>query len=118
MPGWSIDVDTEQSWLCLSVSRTGAGGRDREPHETELADTLMNIAGQQANHRLVVEFADGLLFSSLLVGQLVVLHKRVHLSGGSLRLCGLSDFNRETLRLMGVMDRFVLFTDRAAAVTA
>ncbi|MFO1091947.1 MAG: hypothetical protein U0992_01350 [Planctomycetaceae bacterium] len=118
MPGrWTIDCDNVRDWLWLRVAAVppqNGGLGQPGPEETELADMLMAIAGRQANHRLILEL-DGLSLSSLLAGQLVLLHKRVHLKGGILRLCGLSDFNRDVLRLMGVLDRFQIYNDRTAA---
>lgn len=109
---WTIDSDVVRDWLWLRIAAVAS---ENGSCETELADSLMAIAAQQANHRVILELTDGLFLSSLLAGQLVVLHKRVHLKGGMLRLCGLSQFNRDVLRLMGVLDRFQVYADRSAA---
>jgi anti-anti-sigma regulatory factor len=119
--GWSIDSDNVRDWLWLRVaalSPDNGGAGSNGAREIELADSLMAIAAQRANHRLILELTDGVFLSSLLAGQLVVLHKRVHLKGGMLRLCGLSQFNRDVLRLMGVLDRFQIYSDRSTAATA
>lgn len=112
--GWTIDVDVERDWLYLRVTRVAPENGD----ETELADTLLEIAAQRRNFRLILEFTDVHVLTSLVAGQLVVLHKRVHLKGGILRLCALSDFNHDVLRLMGVVDRFHIYPDRYAAASA
>jgi len=83
--------------------------------DTLLADAVMSVAGERGSHRIIFDLGDGLMLTSLLSGQLVILHKRVHLKGGILRLCGLSEFNRDVLRLMGVLDRFHTYSDRGAA---
>jgi anti-anti-sigma regulatory factor len=114
-PGWSIDTDLERDWLYLRVTRAEPTNQGTERAETELADAMLEAARGRNCHRLIVEFNNGLLLNSMLAGQLVVLHKRVHLLGGSLRLCGLSEFNRDVLRLMGLLDRFSLYADRASA---
>lgn len=114
LPGWTIDTDFERDWLYLRITRVAPENGD----DTELADALLAIAAQRSNHRLILEFADGHVLTSLVAGQLVVLHKRVHLKGGILRLCALSDFNHDVLRLMGVVDRFHIYPDRYTAAIA
>lgn len=109
--GWSISAESERDWLYLRVSPHPQQGAD----DTQFADAILSVATRQGSHRLIIELVDGLMLTSLLAGQLVVLHKRVHLQGGSLRLCSLSNFNRDVLRLMGVMDRFQAFPSRESA---
>ena len=109
--GWNFDVETERGWLYVRLSRSLHEHGD----DTRLVDALMSLAAERGNYRLIVEFGDGQIFTSLVAGQLVLLHKRIHLKGGTLRLCRLSDFNRDVLRLMGVLDRFQIFSDRHAA---
>ena len=116
LPGWSIEVDTARDWLFLHISRLDSERHVGEETDAELADAILQIAAQHANYRLILEMADEAALTSLIVGQLVLLHKRVHLNGGVLRLCGLSDFNRDVLRLMGVLGRFQVFADRQAAI--
>jgi anti-anti-sigma regulatory factor len=111
LSGWSIDPDVERDWLYVRASRIPG----QESDDTLFADAVASLAAQRGNYRLIVEFDNALMLTSLIAGQLVVLHKRVHLKGGSLRLCGMSNFNRDVLRLMGVLDRFHLFSDRAAS---
>lgn len=110
LPGWSLDTDVERDWLFVRASRIPGQASD----DTLLADAVMAIANQRNNLRLIVDLGQ-LMLSSLVAGQLIILHKRVHLKGGGLRLCGMTDFNRDVLRLMGVLDRFHLYSDRAAA---
>jgi anti-anti-sigma regulatory factor len=111
LPGWSLDTDFERDWLYLRASRIPGQSSD----DTLFADAVFAVANQRNNHRLILDLGSELMLTSLLAGQLVILHKRVHLKGGSLRLCGMSDFNRDVLRLMGVLDRFHLYSDRGAA---
>lgn len=108
--GWSINADTERGWLYLRI-----GSPPDLLAQRTLADALTATATDRGNFRLIVEFAHDVLFSSMLVGELVVLHKRVCLQGGALRLCGVSEFNREVIRLMGLTDRLQCYPDRAAA---
>jgi len=114
LPGWNFEVDVERDWLYIRLTRV--------PHEigddTRLADAVVSLTDQRANHRLLLEFSDGQILTSLVAGQLVLLHKRIHLKGGALRLCRMSIFNRDVLRLMGVLDRFQIYPDRSAAVVS
>ena len=114
LTGWNFDVDTERDWLYVRLTRVLHENGD----DTLLADAVMSLTSQRANHRLVLEFSDGQILTSLVAGQLVLLHKRIHLKGGALRLCRLSIFNRDVLRLMGVLDRFHIYPDRSAAAIA
>jgi anti-anti-sigma regulatory factor len=111
LSGWSLDTDVERDWLYVQATRIPGQGSD----DTLFTDALMAIANQRNKFRLILELGNGLMLTSLLAGQLVILHKRVHLKGGSLRLCGMSNFNRDVLRLMGVLDRFHTYADRPAA---
>lgn len=113
LPGWNFDVADDRGWLCVQLARVSPDGDD-----TRLADALVLLSDQRTNRRLLIEFADGQILTSLIAGQLVLLHKRLHLKGGMLRLCRLSAFNRDVLRLMGVLDRFQVYPDRSAAVHA
>ena len=110
LPGWSLDTDVERDWLFVRASRIPGQGSD----DTLFADAVMAIANQRNNLRLILDL-EQVMLTSLVAGQLVLLHKRVHLKGGSLRLSGMTDFNRDVLRLMGVLDRFHLSNARAAA---
>jgi anti-anti-sigma regulatory factor len=109
--GWSLNTDSERDWLYMRASRSAGENVD----DTQFADAVMATAIQRNNLRLILDLDSGLTLTSLLAGQLVILHKRVHLKGGSLRLCGMSDFNRDVLRLMGLLDRFQTYSDRGAA---
>lgn len=112
--GWEIDVDVSEEWLFFRVS----GGETMLEPEESLAEAVWSVAEDHQINRLVVELDGGTItmLTSFLVGQLVLLHKRAHLEGGVVRLCGLSPENYETIRLMGLADRFPDYRDREAAV--
>jgi anti-anti-sigma factor len=85
-------------------------------HELDLAEQVWSLLEQNMTHRLVLELDDiGLLISSL-IGQLVLLQKKIGSQGGLMRLCGLSANNKrvlETCRLGGYLPQYA---DRTQAV--
>lgn len=114
LTGWNFDVGAERDWTYIRLTRVPQESGD----DTQLADAIMALIDPRSHHRLVLEFSDGQILTSLVAGQLVLLHKRIHLKGGALRLCRMSMFNRDVLRLMGVLDRFHIYPDRSAAAIA
>jgi anti-anti-sigma factor len=82
----------------------------------DLAEQVWALLEQNMTHRLVLELDDiGLLFSDV-VGQLVLLQKRISNQGGLMRLCGVSANNKrvlETCRLGGYLPQYA---DRTQAV--
>ena len=54
--------------------------------------------------------------TSTLVGQLVWLYKRIHTTGGLMRICGLSAANHEVLRICRLDGRLPEYATRSAAV--
>jgi anti-anti-sigma regulatory factor len=110
--GWQLRSDVVDDWLIVGVARDG-----HEPaYEPAWAESIWAVAVRHGKTRLAIELDDGLLLNSLLVGQLVRLHKRAHLGGGTVRVCGLSLENERILRMMGLADRFPNYPSREAAV--
>jgi anti-anti-sigma regulatory factor len=109
--GWQMSVDYSPEWLFFRIESLGS-----EDIKSPLAESLWSIAEKQPAKRFVCELAENVWMSSYLIGQLVVLHKRAHLEGGTLRLCGLSDDNHSVLRVMGLGERFTNYATREDAV--
>jgi hypothetical protein len=111
--GWTLQVDTGSEWMFLVLGR--------QPGEADLTPPLTDFAWQQATQhglfRIVLELSPEVILSSHLVGQLVLLHRRVHQSGGVLRICKFSSNNYDVLVLMQLSDRFFNYRSREAAVT-
>lgn len=80
---WGVEVDRGPDWLFLRL-QPGA-------NPTGVADKLWSLADRHFTYRLVLEMEDVDVLPSDLMGQLVVLQKRVLQRHGALRLCGLSD---------------------------
>lgn len=56
----------------------------------DVADRLWTLMTQQFVHRIVLEMDEVRFLPSLLIGQLIMLQKRVLEHDGAMRLCGLS----------------------------
>lgn len=111
-PGWLLSSEQLPHWLLVRLTRFG----DDPAIEPPVADAVLRLADAQGQHRIIFELSDGVLLASRLVGQLVTLHKRLHLKSGALRLCGLSDHNFEVIRLMRLSDRLPNYDTRESAI--
>jgi anti-anti-sigma factor len=84
--------------------------------EAELANQVWGLLEQSTTHRLVLEMDDIELLASSIIGQLILLQKRIASQGGLMRICGLSASNQralETCRLGGYLPQY---QDRTEAV--
>jgi anti-anti-sigma regulatory factor len=110
-PGWQAIVDRGPDWLFIRLQ-----GADGLSGDQELAETLWRTIDQHFTYRVVLEVDQVGLLHSYLVGQFVLLHKRLHSHGGVLRLCGLSDNNQSVLKTCRLDDRFPQYRNRGEAV--
>ena len=111
-PGWQLSVERGPAWLIVHLSCTSENAWDSPP----LAETLWSLLEQHFSNRLVIECHELPLLHTMLIGQLLMLQKRIAVSGGMLRLCGLSPTNQEVLETCRLHHRFPSFDSRAAAV--
>lgn len=112
-PGWDLTVERGPDWLFVRVRPpVRLSFCDTPP----LAESVWELLQQQFSHRVVVELDDVHLLSSYLIGQLILLHKRVSGVGGIMRLSGVSEENRMALRMCRLDDRLPTYTDRTEAV--
>ncbi|MCL6503230.1 MAG: STAS domain-containing protein [Pirellulales bacterium] len=110
--GWSLHVERGPDWLFVRVV-----GRPETPEaDASLAELLWSLLQQHFTWRLVLECDQLGPLSSALVGQLVLLHKRIASNSGLMRLCGLSDMDYQVLSTMRLDGRFPRFRDRVEAV--
>jgi anti-anti-sigma regulatory factor len=110
--GWALKV--ERGPDCLFVHLECAP--DASCDFSNLADQVWALLEQHFVYRLVLEL-DGLpLLRSQLIGQLVLLHKRLAQQGGMMRICGLSARNQQALRTSRLEPRFPQYRDREDAV--
>lgn len=71
---------------------------------------------QHFTNRIVLELDEIHCMRSSLIGQIVLLQKRVDNDGGLLRICGLSENNQQVLRLSQLGSRFSSYPNHADAV--
>lgn len=111
-PGWELDVDRGPDWLFVKLRNPDQNGT----HSPMLAEALWTLLKQHVTDRLVLELDQVAVLYTYLIGQLVLLHKRLSVSGGAMRLCGLSPHNQEVLRFCRLDDRFPAYGTREDAV--
>ncbi len=112
LSGWELDVDQGSGWLFVKI-RCPRQDRWEPP---PLADGVWRLLQQRVLLRLVLQLDEIEVLSSRLLGQLILLYKRISSRGGVMRLCGLSPGNREVLRLCRLDERFVCYRNRDEAV--
>ena len=110
--GWQLQMDTSPDWLFFHV----AAPSHRAMGEPLIAETVAREVATSGIKRVVMDFDEKVMLFSYLVGQLVALHKRLLLEGGTFRVCGLSDENADVLRVLHLNDRLPNYRDRGAAV--
>ncbi len=102
-------VDRGPGWLFIRVCP------DLERLD-DFAARLWELMDQQFVHRLVLEMDQVTFLPSLMMGQLVMLHKRVLQHDGALRLCGLNPQCAEALHLCRLDQALPHFDSREDAV--
>jgi anti-anti-sigma regulatory factor len=111
-PGWQVDVERGPDWLFIRVHCPHPMTGDEPP----LAECLWAAISQHFTYRVVLELDEVDCLHSYLVGQLVLLHKRLATHDGVLRLSGLSDGNQNVLRACRLEDRFPQYHTRSDAL--
>ena len=108
---WHFDVDRGPGWLFIRL---------RPPSDSLEVD--FDLASQiwamltNLTYRLVLEMDEVQYMPSVLIGQLVLLQKRIHEHDGVLRLCGLSTRCQQVLHLCRLGDGLPNYEDRVEAV--
>lgn len=110
-PGWSVDVDRGPDWLFVRLNV-----EDESQKQPELAESLWALLQCHLTYRVVVELDRLPQLSSFLLGQLVLLSKRVQADGGLMRLSGVSRAGQDSLRAARLERVLPSFADRETAV--
>jgi hypothetical protein len=111
-PEWNMDVERGPEWLFIRLH----GPENGEAEGTDLANRIWLLLEQHFTYRLVLELDDVALLRSYFLGQLVMLHKRIHAHDGMLRLSGLSDDNLAALKACRLDHSFSRYRTREDAV--
>ncbi len=109
---WRILIDRGPGWLFVKLRPPDSNAVVDELLATEIWEAL----DAHLTYRLVLDLVDVRYLPSALIGQLVLLQKRVHAHDGVLRLCGLSQRCRESLRMCRLDDGLPSYEDRMEAV--
>jgi anti-anti-sigma regulatory factor len=111
-PGWHMEVERGPDWLFVRLPAPSPS----EPDPSNLAEQIWDLMRQHFASRIVLELDALTLLRSSFIGELVLLHKRVHSQGGIMRLAGVSDANQTVLKMMRLEDRFPQYRNRHEAV--
>jgi anti-anti-sigma factor len=111
---WQIEVERGPSWLILHAHHDDAGLDD----VSALTEIVWSISSAHLIYRVVLELDELETMPSHLIGQLVLLQKRLQTHGGVLRLCGLSDQCQQALKTCRLEDNLKSYPTRQCAVNA
>ncbi len=112
--GWSLDVEQDAEWLLLSIRPP-----DREfppACPKTLAAEVWALLTKRNLKSIVLRMQFVRFLNSELLGQLVVLHKRVHANGGICRLAGLTVENQQVLQIAQLDGRFPQISNAHEAI--
>jgi anti-anti-sigma factor len=110
--GCGLEVERGPDWLFVRVKCPDG----RVSEDVPLAEAVWSLLEQHFTRRLILELDEVAILRSSLIGQLVMLHKRIHTHAGLMRICGLSEPNQEVLRTCRLSERFPVYNDRIEAV--
>jgi hypothetical protein len=110
--GWDLHVDVSPDWLFFVLCSSGS----RVDPTPSVAEAVWQIGETHGVYRFVFEIGNDVIMSSHMIGQLVLLHKRCHKSGGMMRICGFSEANHQLLQMMHLGGRFPNYRTREDAV--
>ncbi|HUY92404.1 MAG TPA: STAS domain-containing protein [Pirellulales bacterium] len=106
------DVERGPDWLLVKLANPAEG---IEGWAT-LADLISSLSNQHFTYRLVLDCDEVGLLDSALMGQLLLLERRMRDQGGLLRLCGLSEASQQALHQCRLDGRLPHFATRTQAI--
>jgi anti-anti-sigma regulatory factor len=109
---WTMDVERGPNCLFIRLH----GPENGEAEGSDLANRIWEILEQHFTYGLVLEFDDIELLRSYLLGQLVILHKRIQSHDGMLRLSGLSEDHVAALKACRLDHSFSRYCTREDAI--
>lgn len=107
--GMLVDIDRGPDWyfVRLHPSEVSAIG---------FAEAIYELIMREQCQRVIIELDELPILKSELVGQLVLLHKRLCTEGGAVRLSGTTDAAQTVLKQSRLADRFPQYANREDAV--
>jgi len=118
-PGWELDVERGPDCLFVRPQNVPADRKAIDVDDApQLAEAVWALLEQNFTHRLVLELDRVELLRSYLIGQLILLQKRICAHDGLMRICGLSGANYESLEHCGLGSHFPQYATRNEAVMA
>lgn len=109
---WSIEFDRGPEWLFAKLILPARA----DLSDLRLAETIWQAMEQQFVHRVVLEMEQVEMLRSALIGQIVLLHKRVQSHDGLLRLSGMTARHADVMKVTGLDERFPAYENREQAV--
>jgi anti-anti-sigma factor len=109
---WNVSVDRGPDWLFIHLEPAPESPADY----STVAEQVWQVVQQHFVYRVVLELENLATFPSSLIGQLVLLHKRLHTQGGVLRLCGLTPQQEQSIQCSRLDARFPAYPNREQAV--
>ena len=106
------NVERGPDWLLVKLASNADGGEGW----AALADLLSSLSSQHFTYRLVLDCDEIGLLDSALMGQLLLLERRMRDQGGLLRLCGLSEASQQALHQCRLDGRLPHFATRTQAI--
>ncbi len=109
--GWSVQVERGPDWVFMKldpdVNRMESNG---------LADEIWTVLEKHLTYRLILEMEGVRTLASQLIGQLMLLQKRIYAHGGLLRLCGVSHGCQDALMISRLRSYLPLYGNRHEAL--
>lgn len=110
---WNLEVERGPGWLIIRVHPSG-----QSCEAPEMADRVWSILNTHFVYRLVLEMDEIEILPSHLMGQLVMLQKRVLQHDGALRLCNMRPECQNALRLTRLDQVLPNYENREDAILA
>jgi anti-anti-sigma factor len=107
-----LDMERGPDWLLVRVRNI----EQEDPNASLLAERLWRLLQQHFTYRLVLELNEVEVLDSFLIEQLIQLYRWIEEHDGVMRLCGLSNHNRQVLHACRLDERLPPYGDRQEAV--
>lgn len=109
---WQTNVERGPGWLFVRLRQEPGVDFAAE----SISKSLWRLMQNHMTRRMVIEMEDVPVIQSELLGQLLELNRMIREQGGLMRLCGVSDDNRQVLERTRVGKRFPQYNTREEAV--